>query len=113
MGQGTTRGTPPAKKAKAASGVYDVIVLSRSLGRCRRLSATWRPNQVEFDYPTMSEDAVESSLALPCADACHVWVWTTHKFLPMALRLLEAWELNYVCTFRLAEAWRLPAHRPP
>jgi N6-adenosine-specific RNA methylase IME4 len=59
-----------------------------------------RPNQVAFDYPTMSEaellafgtDVLEGILA----DDCHLFMWTTAKFLPMALRLIEAWGFTYV-----------------
>jgi N6-adenosine-specific RNA methylase IME4 len=30
---------------------------------------------------------------------CHLFLWTTHKFLPVALGLLVSWGLKYVCTF--------------
>jgi N6-adenosine-specific RNA methylase IME4 len=67
-----------------------------------------RPNQSEFDYPTMSEAELEA-LDIPYADDCHVWLWTTHKFLPMAMRLLDAWGLKYVCTF----VWHKPGGFQP
>ena len=67
-----------------------------------------RPNQSEMDYPTMTEDEL-AAVDIPCADACHVWVWTTHKFVPMALRLLDAWGLKYVCTF----VWHKPGGFQP
>jgi N6-adenosine-specific RNA methylase IME4 len=35
----------------------------------------------------------------PCADNCHVWLWTTHKYLPIAFEVLESWSLKYICTF--------------
>jgi N6-adenosine-specific RNA methylase IME4 len=57
-----------------------------------------RPNQVLFDYPTMTE---EQLLAYAIADYaeenCHLYLWTTHKFLPVALRLAEHWGFNYEC----------------
>ncbi|HKF94378.1 MAG TPA: MT-A70 family methyltransferase, partial [Gammaproteobacteria bacterium] len=36
---------------------------------------------------------------LPVKPHCHVWVWTTHMFMPLAFSLLEQWSLRYVCTF--------------
>jgi N6-adenosine-specific RNA methylase IME4 len=57
------------------------------------------PNQVGFDYPTMTEEELE---AFPVADLaandCHLFLWTTHKFLPMAFRLVEHWGFTYICT---------------
>src|SRR3990167_582870 len=56
------------------------------------------PNQVDFDYPTMNE-AELAAFDIPAADDCHLFLWTTHKFLPMALRLIPAWGFHYVCGF--------------
>lgn len=59
-----------------------------------------RPNQGPvLDYPTMS---IEEIAALPIADlaaspGAHVYLWTTHRFLPDALRLFEAWGVSYQC----------------
>lgn len=57
-----------------------------------------RPNQVGLDYPTMT---LEELAALPvqdlAADDCHLYLWTTHKFLPDALKLAEAWGFRYQC----------------
>jgi N6-adenosine-specific RNA methylase IME4 len=30
-------------------------------------------------------------------DGCHVYLWTTHKFLPDALGLFQAWGVRYQC----------------
>lgn len=60
-----------------------------------------RPNQVGFDYPPMSEPELVSFgdvLRKVSADDCHLFQWTTHKFLPVALRLLEPWGFRYVLT---------------
>lgn len=37
-----------------------------------------KPEQVAFDYPTMSEEEL-AAMPIPAADDCHVWVWTTHN----------------------------------
>jgi N6-adenosine-specific RNA methylase IME4 len=96
-----------AVEAKAAAGVYDVLVIDPPWPM-QKIERDVAPNQVEFDYPTMSEDEL-ANIALPMADDCHVWVWTTHKFLPMAMRLLDAWGLKYVCTF----VWHKPGGFQP
>jgi N6-adenosine-specific RNA methylase IME4 len=57
-----------------------------------------RPNQVGFDYPTMSEeDLMDWPLSKFAADNCHLYLWTTHRFLPMAMRLAEHWGFTYQC----------------
>jgi N6-adenosine-specific RNA methylase IME4 len=96
-----------AVQAKEAQGVYDVLVIDPPWPM-EKIERDARPNQTAFDYPTMSEDELVR-LGLPASDDCHVWLWTTHKFLPMALRLLEAWGLKYVCTF----VWHKPGGFQP
>jgi N6-adenosine-specific RNA methylase IME4 len=61
------------------------------------------PMQVGFDYPTMDEDSLvvwaQGNLT-PCIDpeaGAHLYLWTTHKHLPMALRLTAVWGFNYEC----------------
>lgn len=95
------------KTAKALSGVYDVIVIDPPWPM-EKIERDVRPNQTEFDYPVMQEDELRM-LNIPCASDCHVWVWTTHKFMRMAFRLLEAWSLKYVCTF----VWHKPGGFQP
>jgi len=96
-----------AVEAKATEGVYDVIVIDPPWAM-QKIERDVRPNQSEFDYPTMTESELET-LEIPCADDCHVWVWTTHKFLPMALRLIESWGMKYVCTM----VWHKPGGFQP
>ena len=85
------------KKAKAIKGLYDVIVIDPPW-EMEKIERNERPKQAGFDYPTMSEAELEK-LKIPATDDCHIFLWTTHKHLPMALRLLEKWDYKYICTF--------------
>ena len=67
-----------------------------------------RPAQNVMPYRAMNE-AELGNLSLPTAEDCHVWCWTTHKFLPMAMRLLDGWGVKYVCTF----VWHKPGGFQP
>jgi N6-adenosine-specific RNA methylase IME4 len=96
-----------AREAKELAGQYDVIVIDPPWPM-EKIERDVRPNQTEFDYPTMSEEEL-ADMILPAADECHLWLWTTHRFLPMAFRLLDAWEFKYVCTF----VWHKPGGFQP
>ena len=67
-----------------------------------------RPNQVELAYPTMTIDEI-GGIDLPTADDCHVWLWTTQKYLPSAFDILRGWGLKYVVTF----VWHKPGGFQP
>ena len=96
-----------AREQKALEGVYDVIVIDPPWPM-KKIERDVAPNQVAFEYPTMSE-AEMAELKMPAADDCHMWLWTTHKFLPMALRLAEQWGFKYVCNF----VWHKPGGFQP
>jgi len=85
------------KEAAAIEGVYDVIVIDPPWPM-QKIEREVAPNQTAFDYPTMSE-AELSELKIPAADNCHIWLWTTQKFLPMALRLIDTWGFKRICDF--------------
>jgi ParB/RepB/Spo0J family partition protein len=58
-----------------------------------------RPRQVTMDYPTM-EVAEIARLPVPdvaMRDGCHIYLWTTHKYLPEALDLFTEWGVKYQC----------------
>jgi N6-adenosine-specific RNA methylase IME4 len=96
-----------ARETQSPEGVFDVIVIDPPWPM-RKIERDCRPNQTELDYPTMTEEQL-GALTIPAAEDCHVWLWTTHRFLPMALRLLDAWGLKYVCTF----VWHKPGGFQP
>jgi len=56
-----------------------------------------RPNQVRpLDYPPMSADELRA-FEVPAAPNAHLYLWTTHKFLPLALELVGTWGFDYQC----------------
>jgi N6-adenosine-specific RNA methylase IME4 len=89
------------------NGEYDVVVIDPPWPM-EKIQRDVSPNQHGFDYPTMDESEL-SGLELPFGENCHVFMWTTHKFLPMALRLFENWEVRYV----LAMVWHKPGGFQP
>jgi N6-adenosine-specific RNA methylase IME4 len=95
------------RDAKVIAGTADVLVIDPPWPMVK-IERDVRPNQVGFDYPRMSEAELKA-LTIPAADACHVWLWTTQTFLPLAFQLLQHWNLSYVCTF----VWHKPGGFQP
>lgn len=95
------------REIEEPTGVYDVLVIDPPWPM-QKIARDVRPNQVGFDYPTMT-DAELLALDIPAADDCHVWLWTTHRFMPLAFRMLDEWGARYVCTF----VWHKPGGFQP
>jgi len=83
-------------------GRYNIIVIDPPWP-IEKIQRDCRPNQIAVDYPVMELDEI-AAIKPPFADDCHLWLWTTHRFLPDALRIFEAWSVHYVCTF----VWHKP-----
>lgn len=92
---------------KAPEGKYDVIVIDPPW-QMEKIERDVAPDQAAFNYPTMTEEELEN-LKIPFNDDCHIFLWTTHKHLPMAFRLLPKWGAKYVCTF----VWHKPGGFQP
>jgi len=86
-----------SKPSTSTNGKYDVIVIDPPW-QMEKIERDVAPNQVGFDYPTMTYDEIKA-LKLPAADDCHLWMWTTHKHLPYGFDILNAWGFSYVCTY--------------
>ena len=86
-----------ALAAKEWAGVYDVVVIDPPWPM-EKIERDVAPEQVAFEYPTMTEDELYE-IVPPLADDCHVWLWATHKHLPLAMDLLYTWGVKYICTF--------------
>ena len=93
-------------------GPFDVVVIDPPWPM-QKIDRDERPNQDAFDYPTMDEQQLAEfwphEIADKLANDCHVFCWTTQKFVPAALRLIEAWGLNYV----LLMVWHKPGGFQP
>lgn len=95
------------QQTSPVTGVFDVVVIDPPWPM-KKIERDLFPDQVDMDYPTMSE-AELMGLDIPMADNCHVWLWTTHKHLPLAFRMLSEWHLKYVCAF----VWHKPGGFQP
>lgn len=86
--------TPPLPEGK-----YRTIVLDPPWP-VQKIQREERPNQAEWlDYPTMTLEAIAAlpigKLAEPTG--AHIYLWTTHKFLPDSLAMIDRWGARYQC----------------
>lgn len=84
---------------KPFNGLYDVLVIDPPWP-IEKIERDVSPNQVRLEYQLMTvEEIGQLKSKLPMADDCHVWLWTTQKYLPYAFEILKQWGLRYVCSF--------------
>jgi N6-adenosine-specific RNA methylase IME4 len=103
------RAQAKAAPIASAAGRYSCIVIDPPW-QMEKIEREVRPNQAWFDYPTMSEDELSAmDVAAMSEDDCHLFCWTTQKFLPMALRLVDVWGFKYV----LSMVWHKPGGFQP
>jgi N6-adenosine-specific RNA methylase IME4 len=79
---------------------YETIVLDPPWPMTK-IERDVRPNQVAFDYPTMNKAQLRAfgdTLNEMAADDCHLFMWTTQKFLPLARELVWHYGFRYVLT---------------
>lgn len=94
----------------AADGTFDVIIVDPPWP-IEKIALDERPTEKEImEYPIMSIEEIKafSSKIRPYKD-CHLWLWTTNRFLPTAFEVLNEWEFKYVCTF----VWHKPGGMQP
>jgi N6-adenosine-specific RNA methylase IME4/ParB-like chromosome segregation protein Spo0J len=85
-----------AEEIAPPTGKYRCVVVDPPWPMEKILRET-RPNQDAFDYERMSIDDIKR-LAIPVnEDGCHVYLWTTQRFLPDAFSVFEAWGVQYEC----------------
>ncbi len=59
-----------------------------------------RPSQKPHPYSKMKLTDIKKMDVRSIADdeGCHLFLWTTHKWLPKAFEVMEAWGFKYHCT---------------
>lgn len=100
-----------AREATKPDGKFDVIIIDPPWPM-QKIEREVRPNQVAFDYPTMTEDELlkfADTVAGLADQDCHLFMWTTQRFLPFALALIDAYGFRYVLTM----VWHKPGGFQP
>jgi N6-adenosine-specific RNA methylase IME4 len=77
------------------TGTYGVVVIDPAWP-IEKIGRDERPNQAGLDYPAMSVDKIKQ-FKIPAKDNCHLFLWTTHRFLPDAFEVLKSWGFEYSC----------------
>lgn len=90
-------------------GRYETIVIDPPW-EMQKIERDVRPNQVAFEYPTMTADELAAFKVVDmAAHDCNLFCWTTNKHLPLAIDLLHSWGFRYVC----AMVWHKPGGFQP
>ena len=90
------------------TGKYDVIVIDPPWD-VKKIERYVAPNQSkELDYPTMDAEQI-ANIKIPANDNCHIFLWTTQKFLPTSFEILKHWGVKYVLTM----VWHKPGGFQP
>lgn len=101
-----------AAAAFSETGPFDVVVIDPPWPMAK-IDREVRLNQDSFDYPIMSEDELADfwtkEIVPKLKDDVHVFCWTTQRFVPAALRLVERWQLAYT----LLMVWHKPGGFQP
>ena len=80
-------------------GEYATLVIDPPW-QVEKIDREVRPNQSKdaFEYPTMSEkELLDFDVPSFSADDAHLYLWVTHKYLPLGLKLAEHWGFKYQC----------------
>ena len=56
-----------------------------------------RGKQYDLDYAAMSIEEIKTFRLPADPNGCHIYLWTTQRFLPTAFEVLEAWGVKYQC----------------
>jgi N6-adenosine-specific RNA methylase IME4 len=82
-------------------GKFDVIVIDPPW-QMERIALDCNPNETRLlPYPTMTLEQIEQldHVEKYAAKDCHVFLWTTNRYLKFAFPILEKWGVEHSCTF--------------
>jgi len=82
----------PVGYIKAPEGKFDVIVIDPPWPYGTEYDSETR--RVASPYPELSFEEL-AKIILPSADDCVLWLWTTHKFIWDAKKLIDIWDFEY------------------
>lgn len=102
-------GAPP--KPSIPSDQFETIVIDPPWPMTK-IERDARPNQAGFSYPTMDEHELRkfsTTIKSMAAEDCHLFMWTTQRFMPMAVELVDTYGFKYV----LAMVWHKPGGFQP
>lgn len=87
-----------AGKLSRLSKVYRAIVIDPPWPM-EKILRDKMPDQTTFDYPTMDIPQIRKLPVQQVAnqDGCHIYLWTTQKYLPIAHEILKDWGVEYEC----------------
>jgi N6-adenosine-specific RNA methylase IME4 len=80
------------------NGKYRTIVIDPPYPM-EKLLRDCRPNQqAELDYRTMTIEEIKNfPIRSIMADDCHIYLWVTHKYLPIGFEIFKTWGIHYEC----------------
>ena len=65
----------------------------------KNISKRVRPKQLDMPYKRMNTTDIKLLPVWKIIDpgGCHLFLWTTHKYLPEAFKIMDFWGFNYHC----------------
>lgn len=86
----------PAETPPLPDGEYRCVVIDPPWPM-QKIDRDIIPYEEKLDYPVMTIDEIKELKPLFAEGGCHVYLWTTHKFLPDAFEVFESWNVRYEC----------------